>query len=217
MPTPTQTNWAQIVIDFWDLWNFPNFIGAIDGKHVKIQAPPHSGSKFFNYKHSFYIVLLAFVDAHYKFTVVHTGSYGRNSDRGIVAHSKLRKYLETHLGIPENKELRGTSYLAPHVIVGDWAFPVKTYLMRPYPGSQSKGGNGKSIFNYRLSRARRVVENRFGILRQKFQIYQRTLQSLLENADIIIFATCILHNYLRDQGLGLSDMGSSANVRSTLT
>jgi len=90
-------------------------------------------------------------------------------------------------------------------------------LMRPYPGSQSKGDNEKSILNYRLSRARRVVENTFGILSQKFQIYRRTLQSLPENAGNIIFATCILHNYLRDQCVGLSDMGSSANVRSNLT
>jgi hypothetical protein len=88
--------------------------------------------------------------------------------------------------------------------------------MRPYPGTQSKGDNEKSIFNYRLSRARRVVENAFGILSQKFQICKRTLQSLPENADII-FATFMLHNYLRDQGVGLSDMGSSANVGSNLT
>jgi len=89
--------------------------------------------------------------------------------------------------------------------------------MRPCPGSQSKGDNEKSVFNYRLSRARRVVENAFGVLSQKFQIYDRTLQSLPEYADNIIFATCILHNYLRDQGVGLNDMGSSANVRSNLT
>ena len=107
--------------------------------------------------------------------------------------------------------------LSPHVIVGDEDFPLKTYLMRPYPGSHSKGDNEKSIFYYRLSRARRVVENAFGILSQKFQIYQRTLQSLPENADKIIFATCIIHNYLRDQGVALSDMGSSSNVRSNLT
>jgi hypothetical protein len=61
-----------------------------------------------------------------------------------------------------------------------------------------------------------VVENAFGILSQEFQIYQRTLHSLPENVDII-FATCILHNYLTDQRIGLSDMGSSANVRSNLT
>jgi len=61
------------------------------------------------------------------------------------------------------------------------------------------------------------MENAFGILSQKIQIYHRALKSLPENADNIIFATCILHNYLRDQGVGLSDMGSSANVRRNLT
>jgi len=62
-----------------------------------------------------------------------------------------------------------------------------------------------------------MVENAFGILSQKFQTYQRTLQTLPKNVYNSNFATCILHNYLRDQGLGLSDMGSSANVRSNLT
>ena len=40
---------------------------------------------------------------------------------------------------------------------------------------------------------------------------------MLENADDITFVTCILHSYLRDEGVGLSDMGSSANDRSNLT
>jgi hypothetical protein len=61
------------------------------------------------------------------------------------------------------------------------------------------------------------VENSFGILGQKCQIYQRILRSWPENAGNIIFATCILHNYVRDQGVGLSDMGSSGNVRSNVT
>jgi len=48
LPTPTRTTWSQIVNYFWDMWNSPNCIGAIDGKHVKVLAPPNSGSKFFN-------------------------------------------------------------------------------------------------------------------------------------------------------------------------
>jgi len=60
--------------------------------------------------------------------------------------------------------------------MGDEAFLLKTY-----PGLQGKRDNEKSIFNYMLSRSRRVVENAFGIISQKFQIYQRTLQSLPEN------------------------------------
>jgi hypothetical protein len=61
------------------------------------------------------------------------------------------------------------------------------------------------------------MDNAFGILGQKFQNYQRTLTSLPESGDSIIFATYILHNYLREQGVGLSDMGSSANSRSNRT
>jgi hypothetical protein len=76
---------------------------------VKVRAPPNSGSKVSNYKHSFSVVLLALVDASYKFTVVGIGPCGRNSDGGIFAHSKLGKYLETHLHIPEDKQLPGTS------------------------------------------------------------------------------------------------------------
>jgi hypothetical protein len=95
-------------------------------------------------------------------------SFGTNSDGGILAHSKLGNYLETHLGIPEDKQLPGTSCFAPYLIVADEVFRLKTYLMRLYPGSQSKGDSKKSIFSYRLSRATRVA---FGISSQKFQIY----------------------------------------------
>ena len=61
-----QTLPYNLVNEFWDLWNFPNCIDAIDGKHVKIQSPPNSGSKFFNYT----VFLLALVYSRYKFTVV---------------------------------------------------------------------------------------------------------------------------------------------------
>jgi len=101
--------------------------------------------------------------------------------------------------------------------VGDETFPLKTYLLKPYSGSRSKGDNEKSIFNYMLSRSRIVVENAFGILKQKFQTFQRNLQSLSETAGNIIFANCILHSYLRDQGVGLNDMRSCANDQIKLT
>jgi hypothetical protein len=89
---------------------------------------------------------------------MNTAFRGSNSDGGNFAHSKLGKYLETHQCIPVDKQLPRTSCLAPQVIVGDEAFPLKPYC---YPGSQSKGDNEKSNFNCRLSRARRVVENTF--------------------------------------------------------
>ncbi|XP_053987931.1 uncharacterized protein LOC128881174 [Hylaeus volcanicus] len=171
MENPTPDKWKKTAEEFFDIWNFPNCIGALDGKHVIIQAPADSGSQFFNYKKTFSIVLLALVDAYYKFIAVNIGGYGRNSDGGLFASSKL---------------------------VGDEAFSLKKYLLRSYLGSQIQEDRSKRILNYRLSRARRVSENPFGILSQKFQLYNRRLKSKPENADKIVSTTCILHNYLRD-------------------
>lgn len=206
MPKPTVDQWKQIAKEFWDIWNFPNCIGALDGKHVVIQAPANSGSQFFNYKKTFSIVLLALVDAHYKFIAVDIGGYGKNSDGGLFANSKLGKLLERNkLNVPKDNALPNTQTIMPYVIVGDEAFPLKKYLLRPYPGSQIQGDKSKRIFNYRLSRARRVSENAFGILSQKFQLYNRRLKLKPENADKIIMSTCILHNYLRDHNINVQD------------
>ena len=75
------------------------------------------------------------------------------------------------LNIPLDICLPGTNVEAPFVIVGDEDFPLKTYLMRQYPGRQSSGNDFMTCFNNRLSRARRVSENAFGILAQKFRIF----------------------------------------------
>lgn len=50
MPVPTEVNFNEIANDFYKTWNFPNVVGAIDVKHVRINCPKNSGSMFFNYK-----------------------------------------------------------------------------------------------------------------------------------------------------------------------
>jgi hypothetical protein len=59
--------WQQISQDFYNSCNFPNCIGALDGKHINIQAPANNRSLFFNYKKTYSIVLRASCDARYTF------------------------------------------------------------------------------------------------------------------------------------------------------
>ncbi|CAG5016035.1 unnamed protein product [Parnassius apollo] len=108
--------------------------------------------------------------------------------------------MSNTFNIPESKYLPGTEITAPHVIIGDEAFPLRTYLMRPYPKSQLCDQR-KSTFNDRLSHARKVVENAFGILAKKFRLYNRRIQLHPDNADKVVMTTCILHNYIKSGGV----------------
>lgn len=199
LPVPNKEKWKHVAEEFENKWNYPNCIGALDGKHVITDKPPNSGSQFYNYKKSFSIILLALVDANYRFLAIDVGSYGRNSDGGVFSSSEFgKRFFKGELDLPENKCLRGTNMLMPHVIVADEAFPLHEHLMRPFPGTQTSGHEDKKVFNYRLSRARRVSENAFGILVKKFRLYQRKLQISPEHLDTVVLATCCLHNFLLD-------------------
>ena len=150
--------------EYEKIWNFPNCIGAIDRKHIVMQAPANAGSSFFNYKGSHSIVLLAVCDAHYHFILVDIGEAGRHSDGGTLSHSSFGQAPDgQQLSLPEGRPLPGTTQpCLPYVIVADEAFPLKMNMLRPYPGKNLS--ESCAVFNYRLSRARRVIENSFGIL-----------------------------------------------------
>lgn len=94
-PPSTEEDWHKVMQGFEEKWNFPNCLGAIDGKHIDIEVPPNSGSLYINYKGRFSLILLATCDADYRFTTVDVGAYGRQSDAGVFAVSGLGRCLET--------------------------------------------------------------------------------------------------------------------------
>lgn len=121
---------------------------------------------------------------------------GSNSDGGVWANSNLGQSLESGtVDVPSPKLLPGTTTLLPCTLVGDEAFPLKSYLMRPYP-RKSLTSDSQRIFNYRLSRARRVIENAFGILVSRWRILRKSIQCKEENAHKIVLALVVLHNYI---------------------
>lgn len=182
----TIESWEKVMHDYETLWNFPNVCGAIDGKHVKIKCPPNTGSEYFNYKKDFSTILFAVVDADYNFLYIDVGINGRVNDAAVFAKSTLNDALRNNsLNIPEQG-----------IFVADDAFPLRTNILKPF----SRCGpltETRKIFNYRLSRARRVVENTFGILVSKFRIFEKPIPLSIETTEQVVKTTCALHNWLR--------------------
>ena len=72
-----------------------------------------------------------------------------------------------------------------------------TYSFQPYPYSTEL--RKEKIFNYRLSRARRISENYFGILAKRFEVLMSAILQNYENAVATVLACISLHNYLRER------------------
>lgn len=169
----------------------------MDGKHVTMQVPVHSGSDFFNYKGTFSIVIFAIVDVDYCFLYVTAGCQGRLSDGGVFEHTDLKKKMTNcTLNTPKAKYLPGSTYTFPHVLLADDAFPLKTWIMKPFPVTYDQG-SAQRIFNYRISHGRRVVENAFGILSVVFRVLRRPMLLEPEKAEQIVLTCTYQHNFLR--------------------
>ena len=83
-----------------------------------------------------------------------------------------------------------------YVFVADTAFPLAENIMNPYPGDYPKG-SVERVFNYRLSRARRIVENVFGITASGFRVLREPMLLQPETAEIIVMAIAYIRNFLR--------------------
>ena len=114
----------------------------------------------------------------------------------IYNDCELKKCAEgATLGLPDPDPLPNDNQNVPYFFIGDDAFALRPTMMKPY--SIRGLTTEQRIFNYRLPRARRVVENAFGILANRFQVLLSTMQHHPSTVKLIVKACLILHNLMR--------------------
>ena len=130
--------------------------------------------------------------------MIDVGAQGRQSDSGVFNNSNIgQNFNNGTWDLPDAKKLCPEGPVLPYYLIGDEAFGLKPFLQRPYPG-RSKGNLqfSQQLFNYRLSRARRVIENSFGILAAKWRIFRKPIQAKVDTVDHIVKAAVCLHNFV---------------------
>ena len=152
-------------------------------------------------------MLLAIADTNYKFIYIDVCAFGKDSDSSIFERTDFYKKLENNeLNIPKGQPLPGTvGPNMPYTFIGDEVFSLSRNVMRPYSG-KVLSHKKKKIFHYRLSRARRNVESTFGILSNKWRIFQKAINVNLDFAIILIKTCCAFHNFVRSRdGFNIQD------------
>lgn len=205
MAPPSEEDHKKTVECFYHKWGFPNCFGAIDGRHIRVKAPPNSGSMYYNYKQYFSFILQGVADANYRFVCIDVGAFGKQSDGGVFDASRLHFLIENgDFNLPPPAVLPGTDCEAPFVLIGDEAYPLKEYMLRPFPKNNLPPEN--VLFNKRLSRARNTIECAFGLLSSKWRIMAKAIETKLETAKVITKCACLLHNIVIDMD-GLDTSG----------
>ena len=157
-PSPAD-EWLVIAKNFEEQWKLPHAFSVHNGKHIWIQCPPDTRTLFHNYNGFFSLVLMVVCDANNCFTLTDIGRYGSSNDSGVLSRSEMEKRLPAgDIHLPELESLPGYPFdVLPFYLLGNEIFPLETWLKRPYSGKMLQ--EDQSVYNYRHSRPRRVIEN----------------------------------------------------------
>eukprot|EP00697_Spironema_sp_BW2_P009426 gnl/Spiro4/24289_TR12063_c1_g1_i1.p1 gnl/Spiro4/24289_TR12063_c1_g1~~gnl/Spiro4/24289_TR12063_c1_g1_i1.p1 ORF type:complete len:441 (+),score=77.26 gnl/Spiro4/24289_TR12063_c1_g1_i1:550-1872(+) len=162
----------------------PGCIGALDGTHIPIVAPPQNRSEYVNRKGFFSIATMALVEADGAFRAVRIGDPGCMHDGRVLANSDLYDWIA---GLPDR-----------YHVLADTAYPLLVNLMTPFVNPLVRL-HGR--FNKVLSRQRVVVENAFGRLKMRWRLLLTPFRTeLLGTVTLLVRMCCILHNLCQGRG-----------------
>jgi hypothetical protein len=212
MPSPNQEKWKRNAERYLEFWNLPHCTVATDGTLIREKCFPIFGSLYFNYQGYCSVVLLAHADADALFAAVRVGYFGKKSDASMFTASTLGNAgpEELHILCPASIPKDEAGEMFPYYFVADEAFSLKVNIMGLYPRRILT--NKIRMFNYRLIRARKIVECAFGIFIDKFKIFERPICCKEATAISIVKASVVLRSFIRIGEGVFSEVGESFAV-----
>ena len=195
----TREEFKKKMLDMEEFWQFPCCWAAIDGCHIPMKCPPggqEACKEYHNFKNFYSIVLMGMVDSHYRFIWGSCGFPGNSHDAVIFQSTDLWNSIQEGLIPSIGKSVGGID--VPPLVVGDSAFPLRTWLMKPFTNAVLSPK--QRYYNYRLSRARMVSEGAYGQLKGRWRVLLRKSESNRDQVRITTLACMVLHNICIMQG-----------------
>ena len=199
---PVGRRLARVTSAFQAKQWMPNCIGAIDGTHVYIAAPPNSiaAADHRNRYKSFSILLQGVVDSKCYFTSVNTGPPGSLHDSAHFKSTELYRKVEEGVmgGFHDDPMTWPAALPFPPYIVADRGYPLLSWCITPYKMSPmgTPLTHEELWFNRKHSSTRMSVERGFGILKARFKEIGGKSYLKLDFMPTVVHSCCVLHNIL---------------------
>ena len=196
----SRDDFKESMVKFGEEWQFPYAFAAVDGSHLPIKRPKGGAQamkQYFNFKGFYSIVLMALVDAEYRFIWPSVGAPGNTHDSTLMQSTELWDRIVAGNVIPNIvQQIKNVDI--PPLILGDGAFHLRTWIMKPHGDAVLP--EDKRNFNYRHSRARLVTEGAFSRLKSRFRVLFRKCESNKETVKLYGLASVVLHNLCIELG-----------------
>ncbi|XP_039313834.1 putative nuclease HARBI1 isoform X2 [Solenopsis invicta] len=180
---PTGNLAIKVMRGFEESSSFPKTVGAIDGTHIRIDAPKENSVDYINRKGFHSIQLQLVCDHRTLITHCYAGHPGSVHDQRVFRQSEVANYLNDEEKFPADSH-----------ILGDAAYEIHQHLLTPYRDNGHL--TAKQInYNYRLSAARVTVERCIGLLKGRMRSLLHCLP--MSRVDLMaeyVIACCVIHN-----------------------
>ncbi|XP_028290540.1 protein ALP1-like [Gouania willdenowi] len=193
---PSEDEFKVIIQEFRDQWGFPQCGGAIDATHIGILTPPGCPSDYKNREGFYSVFLQVVVDHRLRFWDINVGSPGKIHDACVFTNSSLYKRGQSGTLFPKVTE-RFAGVKVPVVLLGDAAYPLLPWLMKPYHENPNMAP-AQLTFNNNLGRARMMVDRAIGRLKGRWRCLLKRCDCKINNLNTVISACCVLHNFCED-------------------
>lgn len=191
---PSGSHLKKVVDGFDRDHGFPQCCGAVDGTHIPIVSPQECPADYYNRKGWHSILMQGTVDNIGRFIDVYVGWPGRVHDARVFANSSLYSKGQSHALLPNwTRQLGPSSRDVPLVLLGDPAYPLLEWLMKAFPDTGHLTPQQR-YYNYRLSKARVVVEHAYGRLKGRWRCLMKRLDIDVMDVPELVLACCVLHN-----------------------
>lgn len=199
----------ESISTFDALSSLPNIVGAIDGSHIPIKAPDESAVDYFSRYQEYDFIIQGVANGKKLFIDFACGFPGSMHDARVCRLSNIFSEAEQGNILTQPIVNVNNHNLGPY-LVGDSAYPLSPWLIKPYPeGTQDPN---EIAFNRELSSARVQVECAFGILKGRWRILQKRLDSKIQFAIKTAVACAVLHNICLRNGDDWDDEYDDDNV-----